>query len=148
MSSSHCVCARTLLTTGGCSLKSYVMKVLVRLVQFDLLENTKAVIADTRGLLKDNRLSYFEEGGQRHDIHFGEDEVVLKRNGEFSSETVLKSTGRGESLIASPYGTMRLETRLIEKEKALDHWMVEYEIVGSGSPVSHIRLVWEITMQA
>ena len=73
---------------------------------------------------------------------------MLKRNGEFSSETVLKSTGRGESLIASPYGTMRLETRLIEKEKALDHWMVEYEIVGSGSPVSHMRLVWEITMQA
>ena len=143
-----CVCACTLLTTGGCSLKSYVMKVLVRLVQFDLLENTRTVIADTRGLLKNDSLSYFEAGGVRHDIRFSNEGVVLKRSGEFSSETVLKSDGRGESRVISPYGVMRLETRLLNKEKALDRWMVEYEIVGSGSPVSHMRLVWEITMQA
>lgn len=137
-----------MLTTGGCPLKSYVMKVLVRLVQFDLLENTRTVIADTRGLLKNDTLSYFEEGGQRHYIRFSSEEVVLRRNGEFSSETVLTDAGRGESRITSPYGVMRLETKLLQREKAADHWMVEYEIVGSDRPVSHMRLVWEITMQA
>ena len=75
-------------------------------------------------------------------------QFVLKRSGEFSSETVLKSDGRGESRVISPYGVMRLETRLLNKEKANDHWMVEYEIVGLNRPVSHMRLVWEITMQA
>ena len=124
------------------------MKVLVRLVQFDLLENTRTVIADTRGLLKNDSLSYFEEGGQRHDIRFAKEEVVLKRSGEFSSETVLKNEGMGESSVVSPYGVMHLETRLLQREKAADHWMVEYEIVGSDRPVSHMRLVWEITMQA
>lgn len=130
------------------SLKSYVMKVLVRLKQYDLLEKRMSVIADTRGLLKENSLSYFEKGGQRHDILFHDDKVVLKRSGEISSETVLPVDGSGVSRISSPYGLMKLETQLLNREKLADRWMVEYEITGGGETVSHMKLVWEITMQA
>lgn len=136
------------LTTGAGPVKSYVMKVLVRLKQYDLLENQMTVIADTRGLLRQDSLSYFEKGGQRHDITFSKESVVLKRSGEFSSETVLPLCGRGESRISSPYGLMKLETQLLRRERKAGYWMVEYEIVGAAGPVSHMKLVWELTMQA
>lgn len=144
----HPVPENVQLTKKVCSIKSYVMKVLVRLKQYDLLENQMTVIAETRGLLRQNSLSYFEKGGQRHDITFSEEGVVLKRSGEFGSETVLPSAGRGESRISSPYGMMRLETQLVRREKKAGYWMVEYEIIGAGGPVSHMKLVWELTMQA
>lgn len=124
------------------------MKVMVRLLQYDMQEKTEIVVADTSGILRGDKLSYFEKEGIRHDILFGDDQVVLKRGGSFGSEVYLPQFGRGTGQVHSPYGTMRLETQLLHKEKTADRWTVEYQIVGTGEPVSHIKLVWYITMQA
>ena len=125
-----------------------MMKVMVRLLQYDMQEKTETVIVETGGLLKGDKLSYFEKEGIRHDILFSDEQVVLKRGGQFGSEVTLPKLGRGTGLVHSPYGTMSLETQLLHREKKADRWTVEYQIVGTGGPVSHMKLVWYITMQA
>lgn len=125
------------------------MKVHIRMTQYDLLEKSTTIILETKALLNDSRLIYMENDGQhKHEITFADEEIVLKRSGKFGSETVLKRYGTGISTVHSPYGDMRLQTKLRYSEQTPEKWIAEYEILEGGNAVTCMRLVWDIAMPA
>ncbi len=123
------------------------MKVRVKLVQKDLLENKESVIVDTIGLLNSDRLLYKEaETGAKHRVSFSSEGVVLERSAEVSSRSDLKLRQKGESVVSSPYGEMRFETYCRSLEKREDRWQVEYSILQQGEVVSDFILIWYLQM--
>ena len=124
------------------------MRVRIRLERTDLENGVTEEIADTPALMRSDCLTYFEKkNGAKHEDVFGE-EIVLKRNADISSETVLKKEGIGECAVHSPYGTMKMDTILEAYEKSSNKWIVEYRILSGQETVSHQKLEWKIMVPA
>ena len=88
------------------------MHVKVCLTQYDLIENTEAVLADGQGILNDTTLFYSEKDnpGVRHEIVLEEKHLVIRRIADIVSETDLIIGERSMARVLSPYGVMVLET--------------------------------------
>lgn len=123
------------------------MELNVELVCLDLLSGKENTIADGKGILSDRTLSYAEKENPHclHRVTFSEEKIILKRSAEFSSETVLPVTGKGQAVVHSPYGDMVLDAVLEEFIREDDLWMAEYRIVSGDQTVTRQRLTWKLT---
>ena len=125
----------------------WVMEIHVKLTQFDIVRKDIAVLADGAADLNGNTLCYTEKENPsiRHEIRFDENQIVLKRLADISSETCLLPDRKGTARVDSPFGVMELETVLSRWSKDGDRWMVEYQILDdSGDAVTSQQLVWEL----
>ena len=122
------------------------MEIRIRLTQYDYDEKKTTVLADGKGFLLNDTLTYQEldNPSVRHEVAFGKDQIVLERHADIKSRTILPLDGKGESRIISPYGIMELETEIEEYYQDDEVWMVQYSIFEDGREVTHQRLVWEL----
>ena len=122
------------------------MKVSVRMIRRDMLTGDEEVLLETEGLLNGNRLLYRESDTARQSVIFDE-QIILQRNADVSSKTVLTYGKEGTSTVISEYGTMELKTRLLASHKSLQEWSVLYQVVSGSEIVLHQELVWQISMR-
>jgi hypothetical protein len=122
------------------------MMIHISLTQLDMLEGKETLLADGTGDLKGDKLVYreLEAPGYLHEVTFTDREIVLKRKAEITSITKLTPMRPSESVVESPFGVMRLETRLNSWLKNDDCWSVEYQVLSGSDIVLHQRLTWNI----
>lgn len=123
------------------------MEIHVKLTQFDITRKEITVLADGIADLNGDRLSYTEKENPsiRHEIIFEENQIVLKRLADISSETCLLPDRKGTASVNSPFGVMELDTVLKRWSRDSERWMVEYQILDdSGNAVTNQQLVWEL----
>ena len=119
------------------------MKVSLRMIRKDLLTNEEEVLLETEALLNGNRLLYRESENARQSVMFGH-EIILERHADVTSCTVLKPLGRGISTVDSIYGTMEMETELVDAKRTEEEWMAEYRLLSGKETVLHQRIIWQI----
>ncbi len=123
------------------------VKVLVRLKSEDLLSGETSIVAEGNALLNGDRLRYMEkETGAGHDILFTEERIEIRRKSDFPT-TLTFEGNRGTAEVESPYGTMVLETEIVERKKEKYEWILEYRIRGGSDIVTHQRMTWNIIIQ-
>ena len=125
------------------------MKVRVKAYSKDFINNEKMIIKDGIAyLFNDNHLSYLEDLGDigvRHEIVLNNDEVMLKRSGNFQSVTSLKLNEYRESIVKSMYGELRFDSFLKKIEKSDDKWCIEYMLFNDKDLITHVEIVWELS---
>ena len=123
------------------------MIVTLKIEQEDLLAGTCAVLADGKAIHSGTVLSFQEKepfsGKGRLEIR--EDGVRLFHCGDTESETVLFFEKEGYSMVFSPFGEMRFQTRLLRKKIKEGEICLEYQITEEDSPVGWfcLRAVFE-----
>ena len=118
----------------------------VRLTQYDLMEDQKAVIAEGNASLEENCLTYWEDPEQTvfHRIVFGQEEIRIERTADIRSVTRLCFGKKGLTQVFSPYGELRFETELLDYAYNASYRSVEYRVFQGMNEVSHQRMVWEL----
>ncbi len=122
------------------------MRVKIVCTKFDLLDHTSEVLCDAQGILRNDTLIYKENSEENalHEITFSEDELILKRKAEITSETHLLRGAKGKAKVFSPYGLMEMETFTMALEKNDELWSAEYKILNGSEAVTYQKLVWQI----
>lgn len=123
------------------------MKINIRLIRKDRLNNEECILTEAPALLNGNRLLYSEAGGAVHSVSFNKNEIILERRADIASRTILRKGGSGKSFIDSEYGRMELETKLRRCEKNDTFWLVEYQVLSGDETVLDQILIWEIDSQ-
>ncbi len=125
------------------------MEIRVKAYSKDFINNEKMLIKDgVAYLFDDNHLSYLEgleDIGVRHEIILNDDEVILKRSGDFQSVTSLKLNEYRESVVKSIYGDLRFDSFLKKCEKSDDKWCIEYMLFNGEDLITHVEIVWELS---
>ena len=120
------------------------MKVFVTMIRHDLLQNEEETVYEGPALLNGSRLLYTEGKNARHCVIFSDDRIILRREADISSETVLYFAGKGECRVSSPYGDMLFYTDLLGFEKTDSVWSASYRISAADGIVSEQRIVWKL----
>ena len=120
------------------------MRITVKLIQHDLLEDKKQILLETNALYDGNTLRYREENeGGSHQVYFGDDYISLERKADVHTKITLFDDKDGESVVDSQYGKMYMQTRLCHAEKCDAYWSVEYQLIMNKEVVLHQNLRWE-----
>lgn len=122
------------------------MEISVQLVQEDFLSHRKTILADGKGNYSNRVLTYQEKDNPhiKHEISFCDDYVILKLHAEIKTETYLRLNKRGIAKILSPYGEMKLETKLEEYNRDADSIMIRYSIYQGNEVVTNQTLIWKL----
>ncbi len=121
------------------------MKVKVKLIQYNLLDNEEKIIADGNAILEKNILKYKEnETTALHFVEFQDEIVKLERKCDISSITVLNNGKWGHTTVMSPYGDMEMKTKTHSILKNDFQWVVEYSIYSHNEELVHQKLIWNI----
>ena len=122
------------------------MEISVQLVQEDLLSHRKTILADWKGNYSNRILTYQEKDNPhiKHEISFCDDYVILKRHAEIKTETYLRLNKRGIAKILSPYGEMKMDTKLEEYNRDVDSIMIRYSIYQGNEVVTNQTLIWKL----
>ena len=121
------------------------MRVKVILEATDLNTGEKKVLADGPAILNGDELLYTEKDtNARHKITFS-DEVIIERKAEISSRTVIREGKRGESVVSSEFGDMKMLTEGKMKTHSKTAWLVEYLVISENETVLRQRLEWKIS---
>jgi uncharacterized beta-barrel protein YwiB (DUF1934 family) len=117
----------------------------IRLMQYDAEHPAGQLLADGPLIMKEQTLIYHElaDHSIQHEIRVADSELVLCRKAEISSETHLFPDQPGYALVHSPYGDLRLGTRLLHWEKGNQSLQAEYEILQGEDAVGRFRLIWQ-----
>ena len=122
------------------------MRITVKLIQHDLLEDKKQILLETNALYDGNTLRYREENeGGSHQVYFGDDCISFERKADVHTKITLFDDKDGESVVDSQYGKMYMQTRLCHAEKCDAYWSVEYQLIMNKEVVLHQNLRWEFT---
>ena len=122
------------------------MRITVKLIQHDLLEDKKQILLETNALYDGNTLRYREENeGGSHQVYFGDDCISFERKADVHTKITLFDDKDGESVVDSQYGKMYMQTRLCHAEKCDTYWSVEYQLIMNKEVVLHQNLRWEFT---
>ena len=120
------------------------MRITVKLIQHDLLEDKKQILLETNALYDGNTLRYREENeGGSHQVYFGDDYISFERKADVHTKITLFDDKDGESVVDSQYGKMYMQTRLCHAEKCDAYWRVEYQLIMNKEVVLHQNLRWE-----
>jgi len=120
------------------------MRITVKLIQHDLLEDKKQILLETNALYDGNTLRYREENeGGSHQVYFGDDMISFERKADVHTKITLFDDKDGESVVDSQYGKMYMQTRLCHAEKCDAYWSVEYQLIMNKEVVLHQNLRWE-----
>ena len=114
------------------------MRITVKLIQHDLLEDKKQILLETNALYDGNILRY-REGND------GDDMISFERKADVHTQITLYDHKDGESIVDSQYGKMYMQTRLCHAEKCDEYWSVEYQLLANDNVVLHQKLCWELT---
>lgn len=121
------------------------MKVKVKLIQYNLLDNEEKIIADGNAILEKNILKYKENDTSAfHFVEFQEELVKLERKCDISSITILNNGKWGHTTVMSPYGNMEMKTKTYSILRNDYEWIVEYSIYSQNEEVVRQKLVWNI----
>lgn len=122
------------------------MRITVKLIQHDLLEDKKQILLETNALYDGNTLRYREgNDGGSHQVYFGDDMISFERKADVHTQITLYDHKDGESIVDSQYGKMYMQTRLCHAEKCNEYWSVEYQLLANDNVVLHQKLRWELT---
>ena len=122
------------------------MRISVKLIQYDLLEDKKQILLETNALYDGNTLRYREgNDGGSHQVYFGDDMISFERKADVHTQITLYDHKDGESIVDSQYGKMYMQTRLCHAEKCDEYWSVEYQLLANDNVVLHQKLRWELT---
>ena len=122
------------------------MRITVKLIQHDLLEDKKQILLETNALYDRNTLRYREgNDGGSHQVYFGDDMISFERKADVHTQITLYDHKDGESIVDSQYGKMYMQTRLCHAEKCDEYWSVEYQLLANDNVVLHQKLRWELT---
>ena len=120
------------------------MRITVKLIQHDLLEDKKQILLETNALYDGNTLRYREDNeGGSHQVYFGDDCISFERKADVHTKITLCDDKDGESVVDSQYGKMYMQTRLCHAEKCDAYWSVEYQLIMNKEVVLHQNLRWE-----
>ena len=120
------------------------MRITVKLIQHDLLEDKKQILLETNALYDGNTLRYREENEREsHQVYFGDDCISFERKADVHTKITLFDDKDGESVVDSQYGKMYMQTRLCHAEKCDAYWSVEYQLIMNKEVVLHQNLRWE-----
>ena len=122
------------------------MRITVKLIQHDLLEDKKQILLETNALYDGNTLRYREgNDGGSHQVYFGDDMISFERKADVHTQIPLYDHEDGDSIVHSQYGKMYMQTRLCHAEKCDEYWSVEYQLLANDNVVLHQKLCWELT---
>ena len=122
------------------------MRITVKLIQHDLLEDKKQILLETNALYDGNTLRYREgNDGGSHQVYFGDDMISFERKADVHTQITLYDHKDGESIVDSQYGKMYMQTRLCHAERCDEYWSVEYQLLANDNVVLHQKLRWELT---
>ncbi|WP_314838413.1 hypothetical protein [Solobacterium moorei] len=120
------------------------MRISVKLIQYDLLEDKKQILLETNALYDGNTLRYREgNDGGFHQVYFGDDLISFERKADVHTKITLFDDKNGESTVDSQYGKMYMHTRLCHAERCDEYWSVEYQLISSDEVILHQKLRWE-----
>ncbi len=81
------------------------MRITVKLIQHDLLEDKKQILLETNALYDGNTLRYREENERgSHQVYFGDDYISFERKADVHTKITLFDDKDGESVVNSQYG--------------------------------------------
>ena len=122
------------------------MRISVKLIQYDLLEDKKQILLETNALYDGNTLRYREgNDGGFHQVYFGDDLISFKRKADVHTKITLFDDKNGESTVDSQYGKVYMHTRLCHAERCDEYWSVEYQLILNDEVILHQKLRWEFT---
>ena len=122
------------------------MRISVKLIQYDLLEDKKQILLETNALYDGNTLRYREgNDGGFHQVYFGDDLISFERKADVHTKITLFDDKNGESTVDSQYGKMYMHTRLCHAERYDEYWSVEYQLISNDEVILHQKLRWEFT---
>lgn len=122
------------------------MRISVKLIQYDLLEDMKQILLETNALYDGNTLHYREgNDGGFHQVYFGDDLISFERKADVHTKITLFDDKNGESTVDSQYGKMYMHTRLCHAERCDEYWSVEYQLISNDEVILHQKLRWEFT---
>ena len=122
------------------------MRISVKLIQYDLLEDMKQILLETNALYDGNTLRYREgNDGGFHQVYFGDDLISFERKADVHTKITLFDDKNGESNVDSQYGKMYMHTRLCHAERCDEYWSVEYQLISNDEVILHQKLRWEFT---
>ena len=120
------------------------MRISVKLIQYDLLEDMKQILLETNALYDGNTLRYREgNDGGFHQVYFGDDLISFERKADVHTNITLFDDKNGESTVDSQYGKMYMHTRLCHAERCDEYWSVEYQLISNDEVILHQKLRWE-----
>jgi len=120
------------------------MRISVKLIQYDLLEDKKQILLETNALYDGNTLRYREgNDGGFHQVYFGDDLISFERKADVHTKITLFDDKNGESTVDSQYGKMYMHTRLCHAERCDEYWAVEYQLISNDEVILHQKLRWE-----
>ena len=122
------------------------MRISVKFIQYDLLEDMKQILLETNALYDGNTLRYREgNDGGFHQVYFGDDLISFERKADVHTKITLFDDKNGESTVDSQYGKMYMHTRLCHAERCDEYWSVEYQLISNDEVILHQKLRWEFT---
>ena len=122
------------------------MRISVKLIQYDLLEDKKQILLETNAVDDGNTLRYREgNAGGLHQVYFGDDLISFERKADVHTKITLFDDKNGESTVDSQYGKMYMHTRLCHAERCDEYWSVEYQLISNDEVILHQKLRWEFT---
>ena len=122
------------------------MRISVKLIQYDLLEDKKQILLETNALYDGNTLRYREgNDGGFHQVYFGDDLISFERKADVHTKITLFDDKNGESTVDSQYGKVYMHTRLCHAERCDEYWSVEYQLILNDEVILHQKLRWEFT---
>ena len=122
------------------------MRISVKLIQYDLLEDKKQILLETNALYDGNTLRYREgNDGGFHQVYFGDDLISFECKADVHTKITLFDDKNGESTVDSQYGKMYMHTRLCHAERCDEYWSVEYQLISNDEVILHQKLRWEFT---
>ena len=122
------------------------MRISVKLIQYDLLEDKKQILLETNALYDGNTLRYREgNDGGFHQVYFGDDLISFERKADVHTKITLFDDKNGESTVDSQYGKMYMHTRLCHAERCDEYWSVESQLISNDEVILHQKLRWEFT---
>ena len=120
------------------------MRISVKLIQYDLLEDKKQILLETNALYDGNTLRYREgNDGGFHQVYFGDDLISFERKADVHTKITLFDDKNGESTVDSQYGKMYMHTKLCHAERCDEYWSVEYQLISNDEVILHQKLRWE-----
>ncbi len=116
-------------------------------IRCDLLEGTEEIFIDGPGIYLHDRLSAAEcpPYSGIDTLRFEENAIILSHRGETESRLTIPYEGKGNAVIASPFGEMELETELMELEREPFKIILGYRLIQDGRDVGKFRLRFELT---
>lgn len=119
------------------------MKVNVELKRIDVLENEESIVASGKAILENDTLKYKESQEDAiHIVKFTDECITLERKSDVSSYTTLYFNKKGETIVKSLYGDMKMVSKLHTCKKSAKKWEIEYSLYLREEEISRQKLIW------